>query len=577
MRVCAQGHDDVDEGVELMTYMIKRFFLFIAFLFGVGAQITLQAQESDNFKTTKALDIFNALYEELELNYVDTLDAEKVTGDAIRYMLNRLDPYTEFYKASRTDELKTLTTGKYAGIGSPIRYHKGSDRCVFDGPYVGMPAQAAGVRTGDIIMKINDKDVGVCGKQAKADYSSKISNQLRGEAGTSFTLTVKRPMHEKLLRFRLKRQVIKQPSVPFARLLPNHVGYVVMTGYRDDTTHDLRQAIEQLKAKGAQRLVLDLRGNGGGLMNEAVQVVNLFIPKGKKVLEVRGKDPEQNAIFKTKQAPLDDDIPMVVLVNYSTASAAEITSGTLQDYDRAVVVGQRTYGKGLVQSQRELPYNTMLKLTTAKYYMPSGRCVQAYDFKNRGADGQPKHLPDSLCKVFKTSNGRLVKDGGGITPDVVMEPDSLPDMLEELALSEQFFDYTVKYLNTHRELAPADSFHISDVDFQDFLSFMEKSSFTYHTQTKRMLDYLKKWADYEGYSDSIQTEMTALATKLAPNVAGDLRRWQKEVRELLEYAIVSSRYGHEGAYAYKIRNDKELQLSTEILLDKERYHKLLRK
>lgn len=577
MRVCAQGHDDVDEGVELMTYMIKRFFLFIAFLFGMGAQITLQAQESDNFKTTKALDIFNALYEELELNYVDTLDAEKVTGDAIRYMLNRLDPYTEFYKASRTDELKTLTTGKYAGIGSPIRYHKGSDRCVFDGPYVGMPAQAAGVRTGDIIMKINDKDVGVCGKQAKADYSSKISNQLRGEAGTSFTLTVKRPMHEKLLRFRLMRQVIKQPSVPFARLLPNHVGYVVMTGYRDDTTHDLRQAIEQLKAKGAQRLVLDLRGNGGGLMNEAVQVVNLFIPKGKKVLEVRGKDPEQNAIFKTKQAPLDDDIPMVVLVNYSTASAAEITSGTLQDYDRAVVVGQRTYGKGLVQSQRELPYNTMLKLTTAKYYIPSGRCVQAYDFKNRGADGQPKHLPDSLCKVFKTSNGRLVKDGGGITPDVVMEPDSLPDMLEELALSEQFFDYTVKYLNTHRELAPADSFHISDVDFQDFLSFMEKSSFTYHTQTKRMLDYLKKWADYEGYSDSIQTEMTALATKLAPNVAGDLRRWQKEVRELLEYAIVSSRYGHEGAYAYKIRNDKELQLSTEILLDKERYHKLLRK
>lgn len=577
MRVCAQGHDDVDEGVELMTYMIKRFFLFIAFLFGVGAQTTLQAQESDNFKTTKALDIFNALYEELELNYVDTLDAEKVTGDAIRYMLNRLDPYTEFYKASRTDELKTLTTGKYAGIGSPIRYHKGSDRCVFDGPYMGMPAQAAGVRTGDIIMKINDKDVGVCGQQAKADYSSKISNQLRGEAGTSFTLTVKRPMHEKLLRFRLKRQVIKQPSVLFARLLPNHVGYVVMTGYRDDTTHDLRQAIEQLKAKGAQRLVLDLRGNGGGLMNEAVQVVNLFIPKGKKVLEVRGKDPEQNAIFKTKQAPLDDDIPMVVLVNYSTASAAEITSGALQDYDRAVVVGQRTYGKGLVQSQRELPYNTMLKLTTAKYYIPSGRCVQAYDFKNRGADGQPKHLPDSLCKVFKTSNGRLVKDGGGITPDVVMEPDSLPDMLEELALSEQFFDYTVKYLNTHRELAPADSFHISDADFQDFLSFMENSSFTYHTQTKRMLDYLKKWADYEGYSDSIQTEMTALATKLAPNVAGDLRRWQKEVRELLEYAIVSSHYGHEGAYAYKMRNDKELHLSTEILLDKERYHKLLRK
>lgn len=550
-------------------------FLFL-FLYSSTSALVL-AQETDNFKTAKALDIFNALYEELELNYVDTLDAEKVTGDAIRYMLNGLDPYTEFYKASRTNELKTLTTGKYAGIGSPIRYHKGSDRCVFDGPYEGMPAQKAGVRTGDIIMKINDKDVGVCGKTEKAEYSSKISGQLRGEPGTTFTLTVKRPGHERLLRFKITRQMVKQPTVAFAQLLPHQIGYVVLEAFRDETAQELRQAIERLKIEGAQRLVLDLRGNGGGLMNEAVQVVNLFIPKGRKVLEVRGKDPESNSILKTTQAPLDDDIPMTVLVDYGTASASEITSGSLQDYDRAVIVGQRTYGKGLVQSQRELPYNTMLKLTTAKYYIPSGRCVQAYDFKHRGTDGQPKHLPDSLSKTFKTANGRLVKDGGGIMPDVEVVPDSLPDFIDDLLVSEELFDYTVRYLNNHRNVSPAATFEISDADFQDFLDFMGKSKFTYHTQTKRMLDYLKKWADYEGYSDSIQTEMNALSTKLAPNVVNDLRRWQKEVRQLLGLNIVAAQYGAAGAYAYKMRNDVQLKAATEILLDKERYHKLLRK
>lgn len=550
-------------------------FLFL-FLYSSTSALVL-AQETDNFKTAKALDIFNALYEELELNYVDTLDAEKVTGDAIRYMLNGLDPYTEFYKASRTNELKTLTTGKYAGIGSPIRYHKGSDRCVFDGPYEGMPARKAGVRTGDIIMKINDKDVGVCGKTEKAEYSSKISSQLRGEPGTTFTLTVKRPGHERLLRFKITRQMVKQPTVAFAQLLPHQIGYVVLEAFRDETAQELRQAIERLKSEGAQRLVLDLRGNGGGLMNEAVQVVNLFIPKGRKVLEVRGKDPESNSILKTTQAPLDDDIPMTVLVDYGTASASEITSGSLQDYDRAVIVGQRTYGKGLVQSQRELPYNTMLKLTTAKYYIPSGRCVQAYDFKHRGTDGQPKHLPDSLSKTFKTANGRLVKDGGGIMPDVEVVPDSLPDFIDDLLVSEELFDYTVRYLNNHRNVSPAATFEISDADFQDFLDFMGKSKFTYHTQTKRMLDYLKKWADYEGYSDSIQTEMNALSTKLAPNVVNDLRRWQKEVRQLLGLNIVAAQYGAAGAYAYKMRNDVQLKAATEILLDKERYHKLLRK
>ena len=535
------------------------------------------AQESHNFKTTKALDIFNALCEELDLSYVDTLDAEQITEDAILYMLHRLDPYTEYYKASRTNELKTLTTGKYAGIGSPIRFHKSSDRCVFDGPFWGMPARLAGLRTGDVIMKINDKDVGVRGKQSASDYSTNITTLLRGDAGTKLRITIKRPGKEKLLRFQLVRQLIKKRSVPYAQMLPNHIGYVVLTAYQDDTSQELRKAVEQLKAMGAQRLVLDLRDNGGGLMEEAVKVVNLFIPRSRKVLEVRGKDPTQNRIFKTMQAPLDDNIPMVVLVNSGTASAAEITSGTFQDYDRAVIVGERTYGKGLVQSQRPLPYDAMLKLTTAKYYIPSGRCVQAYDFKNRGEDGQPRHLPDSLCKTFKTNNGRVVKDGGGITPDVIVPADTMPEAFENMALSEEFFDYMVKYLNTHREWLPAASFRISDADFQEFLNYMGKSSYNYQTQTQQALERLRKVSDYEGQSSKIQAELAALEAKLKPNLIEDLKRNEVDLRKLLEAIIVSYHYGDEGLYAYKINEDKPLKASTEILLDKEHYHKLLRK
>ncbi|RKV81846.1 MAG: S41 family peptidase [Alloprevotella sp.] len=556
--------------------MIKRYFLLIVLFCGVGMQISY-AQESHNFKTTKALDIFNALCEELDLSYVDTLDAEQITEDAILYMLHRLDPYTEYYKASRTNELKTLTTGKYAGIGSPIRFHKSSDRCVFDGPFLGMPARLAGLRTGDIIMKINDKDVGVRGKQSASDYSTNITTLLRGDAGTKLTITIKRPGREKMLRFQLVRQIIKKQSVPYAQLLPNHVGYVVLTGYQEDTSLELRKAVEQLKAKGAQRLVLDLRDNGGGLMEEAVKVVNLFIPRGRKVLEVRGKDPMQNSVLKTTQAPLDDNMPMVVLVNGGTASAAEITSGTFQDYDRAIIVGERTYGKGLVQSQRPLPYDAMLKLTTAKYYIPSGRCVQAYDFKNRGEDGQPRHLPDSLCKTFKTSNGRVVKDGGGITPDVTVPFDSIPDLLGDLALSEEFFDYIVKYLNTHREWEAPASFRISDADFQEFLNHMGKSSYNYQTQTKRVFERLKEISDSEGYSDNIRSELAALEAKLKPNLVDDLKRNEVELRKLIAYILVSYHYGDEGLYAYKINEDKAVKESIDILLDKEHYHKLLHK
>lgn len=552
-----------------------RKLLFV--LLTISTFLQLRAQENHNFESAKALDIFNAVYRDLDLYYVDTLNAEKTVEDAILYMLGQLDPYTEFYKESRTDELRTLTTGKYAGIGSPIRYHKGTDRCVFDSPYDNMPAAKGGIRTGDIIMKVNGEDVGVCGKQNRSEYSTSVTTRLRGEPGTSFILTVKRPGVDKLLHLKLTRETIKRPSVLYSTLRSDGVGYVLLDGYTEDTGRDLKSSLEELKAQGAKRLIFDLRSNGGGLMREAVNVVNLFIPKGKLVLETKGKDPELNQTLKTMSEPFDAEMPMVVLVDYGTASAAEITAGGLQDYDRAVVIGRRTYGKGLVQTPRPLPYQTILKLTTAKYYIPSGRCIQAYDFKNRGADGQPGHLPDSLCKSFKTRGGRLVKDGGGITPDITVALDSLPNLISYLGASEALFDYAVAYRNRHATIAPAEEFSLSDDEFDDFKRFMAASDFTYDNQTKRALERVRRLAEFEGYAADAKTEFDALESKLSHNLSDDLELWKKDVKKIVESAIVANYYGERGVVKYTLRGDPDFREAISVLNNEARYKAILRK
>ena len=556
-----------------MRRLLNLLFLVACATMQLSAQET---QEPHNFRTTKALDIFNALYRNLDLYYVDTLNAEQQVEGAINYMLDRLDPYTEFYKAGRTDELRLMTTGKYAGIGSPIRYHKASDRCAFEAPYLNMPAWQAGIRSGDVIMRIDNKDVGVCGKTERREYSQKISTLLRGNPGTTFTVTVKRPGRERLLRFRITRQTIKQPSVVYSALLPDQIGYVFLSSFTEDTAKDLHDTFEQLRKQGAKRLVFDLRGNGGGLMGEAVKVVNFFVPKGKRVLSTRGKDPEMNETYKTTGSPFDTGMPLAVLVNYATASSAEITSGCLQDYDRAVVVGRRTYGKGLVQTPKNLPYGTMMKLTTAKYYIPSGRCIQAYDFKNRGADGQPRHLPDSLCKTFRTAHGRLVRDGGGITPDIVVEEDSLPDLIAYLEASEQLFDFVTNYCNTHKKIASPTEFQLSDQDFEAFKQHMVKSNFTYDSRTRQALDRVKQWAKFEGYDERAAHEFEALATKLRPNLQIDLDRWRRQVRAVVESAILNNIYGRAGVVAYRLRDDKDLNAAVDVLNDRARYEAILR-
>lgn len=538
-------------------------------------------QRNHNFGTAQALDVFNSLYRDLDLYYVDTLDTEHLVETAINAMLGELDPYTEFYKEQDSNELRTLTTGKYAGIGSPIFWRKDCDRCVFNGPYEGMPAEKAGIRTGDIIMEIDGKDVGVCGDRVPSDYTSDISSRLRGEAGSVLRLTVKRPGSNRLIETVIHRENIKRPSVVYSGLLDTvrtqglKVGYILLESFTEETSADFALAFKSLKSRGAQALVIDLRGNGGGVMQQAVEVLANFLPRGSKVLETRGREAGDNRVYKTMTQPADAEIPLAVLVDYGTASASEITSGALQDYDRAVVIGQRTYGKGLVQTPRQLPYNTMMKFTSSKYYIPSGRCVQALDFKNRGADGQPSHLPDSLCRVFHTQGGRPVKDGGGITPDVVTTQDSLPTMLAYLEMSNEFFDFCVAYRNAHESIAAPEEFRISDKEFENFKAFMEKSEFVYDNRAKKALDIVRSLAVQEGYADDAKAELDALEAKLSRNLAEDLQRWQAEVRKSLETAIIGAYYHERGMVAYGLKSDPDVDEAVRLFNHPEEYRRIL--
>lgn len=528
-------------------------------------------QSRHNFETAKQLDIFNSIYKLLDLFYVDTLDAKKNVENAVLYMLDQIDPYTVYYPEDDTGELKQLTTGKYAGIGAVISYRKDLARCIINEPYAGMPAAEAGLRRGDVILSIDGKDTGTCTADDPSDFSSSVSEALRGQPGTQFEVRVRRPGREKPMTFKLTRRTVELPSVVLSKVLSDSVGYVQLNGYTENTARDVRRAVVELKQQGARRLVLDLRGNPGGLMDQAVDVVNLFLPRGKEVLSTRGKIAERNTTFKTKSEPLDTEIPLVVLVDFGTASSAEITAGALQDYDRAVIVGRRTYGKGLVQETRQLPYGGILKLTTSKYYIPSGRCVQAYTFK----DGVPQHLPDSLSKVFKTAAGRTVRDGGGITPDVEVTLDSLPTLITYLALSDQLLDYSVDYRNAHDTIAPPAAFRLTDAEYAAFRQYLKDHKFTYDRQSRSVLDLLRHVAAGEGYAEEAKAEFDALEAKLIHNEDFDFTRWEKEIRQLVERSIVLNYYYQAGQAEYDLREDKDLEEALRIVCDDARRRALL--
>lgn len=535
--------------------------------------LPLSAQKSDNhnFEIAKNLEIFNDIYKQLDLFYVDTLSADTVIEWGINAMLRQVDPFTEYYPEEGLDALKEMTTGKYAGVGAIIRYYKKEDYVMIVEPLEDSPARDAGAKAGDLIVAIDGEDM-------KGKNTQEVSNHLRGDAGSVFELTVKRAGVEEPLVLKVTRRNIAMPPVPYYGMVTDSVGYIYFERFVDGCSRDVRRAVVELKEKGAKSLVLDLRSNGGGLLREAVEVANLFVPRGKKVVYTKGKLASVNAEYYTEKEPLDLEIPLVVLVDGGTASSAEIISGAWQDLDRAVIVGRRTYGKGLVQMIRELPYHGSLKVTTSRYYIPSGRCIQAYDYRHLNPDGSAGTMPDSLTHVFKTAGGREVRDGGGIKPDVVIAPDSLPTIVYDMMASDVLLEYVNQFTSTHPSIAPAGEFSLSDEDYADFVKLVEESDFTYKRRTEEVMKLLESAARFEGCYEEARPEFEALAKKLSGEVGADLEKPKnkKEIKEFLESDIVSRYYFNRGAILQQLKGDKDLEAALEILADKERYEQLLK-
>ena len=554
--------------------MKKLFIVFCLWILAFGGAAVAQnnSDKDHNFKVAKNLETFSAIYKYLDLMYVDTLNADEVVGNGINYMLHSLDPYTVYYPEDKVKDLDLMISGKYAGIGAVIRYNFAIKNTIIDQPYENMPASEAGLKKGDIILAIGDSSM--VGKDV-----SYVSNRLRGDAGSRFVLTIKRPSTGKKMKFKITRRSIQLPAVPYYGLQDDGVGYLNLNSFTTDCSKDVRRAFLDMKKQGMKSLVLDLRNNGGGSLQEAINIVNMFVPKGITLVKTIGKIERANKEYKTTVEPIDTIMPIVVLVNDETASASEITSGSLQDLDRAVILGTRTYGKGLVQVSMDLPYNANLKLTTSKYYIPSGRCIQAINYKHSNG-GYTEHVPDSLTHVFYTADGREVRDGGGIKPDIEVQPDSLPNIAFYLTSSgrdssEVMLNWELKYLSTHPTIAPAKNFVVSDADYADFKQAVLKSGFKYDRESKKYLEGLVKLARFEGYYDDAKPEFDALEKKLNHNIAKDLDYNKQTLKQLLTSDLVSAYYYQRGSMENSLQFDKQWKRAVELLKDSAAYKKIL--
>ena len=551
---------------------MRRIFLsIIAMWMAVGSYA--QEVKNHNLEVAKNLEIFNAIYKNLDLMYVDTLNASELIGTGIDAMLRSLDPYTEYYPEEKQKDLKLLITGKYAGIGALVRYHQKLKRVVIEEPYAGMPAAEVGLKKGDIILQIDDTlmtDKGV----------SYVSEHLRGDAGTTFVLKIQRPSTGKKMTFKITRQSIKMPEITYYGMRPNGIGYICLNTFTGEPSKPMRRAFLDLKKQGAQKLILDLRGNGGGSLSECVDIANMWIPKGVTLVETKGKIRRANSDYKTRLEPIDTVMPLVILVNDETASASEIVSGSVQDLDRGVIIGSRTYGKGLVQIPNvEVPYNGNLKLTTSKYFIPSGRCIQAINYKH-GGGGYKEHVPDSLTRVFHTKNGREVRDGGGIMPDILVKPDTLANItlyLDRLDTTETVLDYVVDYIAKHPTIAAPKEFHLTDADYEAFKQRVVKAGFTYDQVSKKQYDELVKVAKFEGYYDEARQEFDALKAKIDHHdITRDLDLRRQEIQHMLEQDIISAYYYQAGQLEAALEYDKVLKEAERILNTPDEYERVLR-
>ena len=530
----------------------------------------IAATRSNKAEITRNLDIFNSLYKELQTNYVDSIDAEKSINTAIAAMLNDIDPYTEYFSASQQEDITMMTSGEYAGIGSVILEKPGKGVFISE-PYEGSPAQKAGLRPGDHIIMVDNDTVTTW-------HSSQVSGKLKGQAGTQVKVRVNRPYAtDSILTFDITREKIQLPAVPYYGVVRDNIGYINLTSFTDKAATDVRNALIELKKDPrVKSIVLDLRGNRGGLLEAAVKIVGLFVPKNTEVLRTRGKGLLNEKVYKTTSAPVDTQIPLAVFIDGGSASSSEITAGALQDLDRAVIIGNRSFGKGLVQSTRPLPYDGVLKVTIAKYYIPSGRLIQAIDYSHRNPDGSVARIPDSLTNVFKTVHGREVRDGGGITPDIDIDYGEANRLTYNIVSDNWAFDYATRYAAQHPEIAPAEEWQITDSIFDDFKQFIDPEKFNYDKVCEQMLESLKKAAEIEGYmNDSTRKEFTVLEGLLKHNLGHDLDNNRKDIEEILASEIIRRYYYQKGQVIEALKRDATLDSAVVVLNDKARYKQIL--
>ena len=522
-------------------------------------------QETRDFRIAKNLDIFFTLFKELNTFYVDEIDPDKVIKAGIDNMLKTLDPYTVYFPEAEADEFAIMTTGKYGGIGSMVR--NSGDYVVISEVYKGFPADKAGIKAGDLLKKVD-------GISLKGLSTDKVSEKLKGNPGTEISLTIDR--NGKETDYPLKREKIIMPPVPFYGMIDSKTGYIRFTNFTQNCIDDVKTALVTLKNNNAQQIILDLRGNPGGLLTEAVEIVNLFVANGKKIVSTKGKVKQFDEDFKTSKQPVDEQIPLAIIINRSSASASEIVAGAIQDLDRGVIVGQRSYGKGLVQITRPLNYNTQLKVTTAKYYIPSGRCIQARDFSHPNEDGSVGIIPDSLISEFKTKNGRIVKDGGGITPDIEVLPDPLSQISSELFLRYFIFDFATNYFWSHPDIKSPEQFKFTDKDYDDFKTFLINRKFNYRTSTEESLNELITNAKKEKYYDIHKDLFNDLEKDVAHSLDQDLKLFRNEITDLLEDEIISRYFYENGAISWTIKKDEQVLKARDILNNKEEYSSILK-
>ena len=536
--------------------------------------VGLMAQEKqNNFEISKSLDIYNSLMRELNLNYVDEINPGELNEAAIDAMLKGLDPYTVFIPESEIENYKLMTTGEYGGIGALIQYD-GEYTRITD-PYEGWPAQKAGLQAGDIILSVNGVDT-------RKKNTEEVSELLKGQPGTEVSLKVRRYGEDKPIEKKLKREKVKIDNIPYSTVFDNGIGYVVLSSFTKEAGIEMKQHLLDMKKEHQLKgFIIDLRGNGGGLLNEAVDIVNLFIPKDKPVVSTRGKAENSGRLYNTKNQPVDEQIPLAILVDGGSASASEIVSGSIQDYDRGVIIGQRTFGKGLVQNILPLSYNTQMKVTVAKYYIPSGRCIQEIDYSHKKDSTMVQKdsigiQKDTLGKPFSTLGGRTVYEGHGIMPDVKITPEKYATVTAYLYAKNYIFDYATKFVHDHKSIAPADQFKIDDATYQDFMNFVKEKKFSYTTESEKALKDLKDLAKEEGYLNSIQTELDALEKQLQADKDNDLIKNRKDIEELLRLEIVGRYYYQVGRIIASLEHDDDLEEAFKILLDKNRYESILK-